>query len=877
MKPSLFSLKRIALVIGVLIVAALLFLWQALPRILQWQAEKFIAEKTGHQLVMALPDFNPLELALRLGKVQLNDPDGQLLLSFDGLLVDISGASITQRAWVFDTIHIDGLTATLVELPEGRLNWTPFLDALQGKEDEPEEKKGLPRIEIRSFALAGGKLDYVDRRRTAEGFGTRIEPLDVELTELSTLPDKDGRYRLAARTALGAQIDLTGTLDLDPLRISGHLELSSLQLNKLGPYLKSALPVPPEGVLSLSADYQAGNDGQRFDAAVENLMAKLTGLRVALSETSGPVTSIEAIALEGGRFRLSDQQLAITAVNVDNGLLTLPGIEPAPRFTALAVEDVQLALAERSASVGRIRLAGGHIELRRDRAGRIDLVEALKTMGVGKRAAAGAEADEAATPWRYRVGGVEVADLGVRLRDAGTEPPFELALEHLSAQASGVSHDLSAPLPVKLSFVVRSGGRCEAQGKVVPATSQADVEFRLTDLALEPAQAFLSAKTTLTLAGGKLSLSGRVSYDEKGPKARGEFALKDLRLMEPGSDKPLLAWRSLSTRRFSFAPNRLDFGELTLVGLDTRLLIDKDKNINVKRVLKTAAAASPPASAETPAADAVPPAPSFIVAIDRLRFVKGEMDFADESLVMPFATRIHDLQGSIAGLTNAPGAVGAIELEGAVDEYGMARAAGQVELGNPTNGLDMRVQFRNIEMTRLTPYMATFAGRKIDSGKLSLDLEYKIERRRLTGDNQVVMDRLTLGERVESPSAKDLPLDLAIALLQDADGRIDLGLPVSGSLDDPQFSYGSLIWKAITNVITKIVTAPFRALGALFGSGEPLDDIAFEPGAVELTPPEREKAMKLAQALAKRPKLMLTLTGLHADADRMALQDRRLR
>jgi hypothetical protein len=187
------------------------------------------------------------------------------------------------------------------------------------------------------------------------------------------------------------------------------------------------------------------------------------------------------------------------------------------------------------------------------------------------------------------------------------------------------------------------------------------------------------------------------------------------------------------------------------------------------------------------------------------------------------------------------------------------------------------VIFRNVEMTRLTPYTVTFAGRKIDSGKLSLDLEYKIKQRQLQGDNKVVMDRLTLGERVESPTAKDLPLDLAIAILQDADGRIDLGLPVAGSLDDPEFSYGQIVWKAIANVLTKIVTAPFRALGALFGGGEKLENIVFEAGAAQLAPPEREKLVRLADALAKRPGLMLAVGGVYAEVDRVALQDVQLR
>ncbi|MDP1958008.1 MAG: DUF748 domain-containing protein, partial [Rhodocyclaceae bacterium] len=336
----------------------------------------------------------------------------------------------------------------------------------------------------------------------------------------------------------------------------------------------------------------------------------------------------------------------------------------------------------------------------------------------------------------------------------------------------------------------------------------------------------------------------------------------------------LLAWKTLGSRDVTLTQSEVNLGELRLVGLDTQLLIDKDKNINFKKVMKPSGEKKAPAQTTS----AVPPEPTFSVNIDRLRFTNGALDFADHSLVLPFGTRIHNLRGSIAGLSNRPGAIGQIELDGAVDDFGMARAVGQVDLTNPTDALDLRVQFKNVEMRRLTPYTATFAGRKIDSGKLSIDLKYQIKQRQLQGENQVIMDKLTLGERVESPTAKDLPLDLAIALLRDADGRIDLGLPVSGSLDDPEFSYGSLVWKAITNVLTKIASAPFRALGALFGgAGEKIDSIAFEAGAAQLTPPEREKVMRLAEALAKRPGLVLAVGGSHADNDRAALQDAQLR
>jgi hypothetical protein len=150
-----------------------------------------------------------------------------------------------------------------------------------------------------------------------------------------------------------------------------------------------------------------------------------------------------------------------------------------------------------------------------------------------------------------------------------------------------------------------------------------------------------------------------------------------------------------------------------------------------------------------------------------------------------------------------------------------------------------------------------------------MDLKYRIQDKKLLGDNQIIVDNLTLGEHVDSPSAVNLPLDLAIALLKDSSGRIDIGLPVSGDLNDPQFSYGHLIWKALVNLLTKIVTSPFRALGSLFGgAGEQQDIIVFDPGKAELLPPEKEKLLKMADMLKTRPQLKLGVLGRFSpDAD----------
>ncbi|WP_165873431.1 DUF748 domain-containing protein [Parasulfuritortus cantonensis] len=492
-----------------------------------------------------------------------------------------------------------------------------------------------------------------------------------------------------------------------------------------------------------------------------------------------------------------------------------------------------------------------------------------------------------------------MAGFRVALRDETVKPAVAIDLDPVAASVSGVSQDLNAALPVKLAVRVRQGGALTVQGKLVPATAALDVRVDLAGLKLTPVQPYLGQVANVTLASGVAGSRGRLQVGKR-IAYKGGFSVTDLLVNEADTGNRVLAWKRLATDELSASPDAVDIGEVKVDGLGLKLVIYKDKTLNLKRLMKSSAepATGPEAAAKTadaaapgapakaaapaaaPAATAGQPAkPGMRFNLERVTVSANEMDFADESLALPFGTRIHDLKGTVTGISLAKGQPAQLELDGLVDDYGLARAVGQIDFLDPTGYTDVKVVFRNVEMNRLTPYSATFAGRKIESGKLSLDLEYKIKDRQLEGDNKVVMDKLTLGERVESPTAKDLPLDLAIAILQDSDGVIDLGLPVSGSLDDPQFSYGAIVWKAIVNVIGKIALAPFRAIGKLLGiSGDKLENIAFDAGEAKLLPPEKDKLKQLAQALAKRPNLALTASPVWSSvADRLAIKEERVR
>ena len=309
-------------------------------------------------------------------------------------------------------------------------------------------------------------------------------------------------------------------------------------------------------------------------------------------------------------------------------------------------------------------------------------------------------------------------------------------------------------------------------------------------------------------------------------------------------------------------PNRLDIGDLRVALLTGKFIIEKNRSINLANVIKPGAE---PKKVETPAPGrAAGTADPFPYRIRRVLVSEGRVDFADLSLPTPFGTKIHELKGIVAGISSAKDARAQVELDGRVDEYGIAKINGELNTADPKAFTDISVVFRNVEMSSLTPYSGKFAGRKIDSGKLSVNLKYKVAQRQLAGDNQIIVERLVLGEKVESPEAMDLPLDLAIALLEDSNGVIDLGLPVKGDLDSPEFSFGAVVWKAFVNLLTKIVTSPFRALGAILPGGEgeeSFNSVAFEPGRPDVPPPEKEKLAKLGEALQKRPQLKLVVQG----------------
>jgi len=358
------------------------------------------------------------------------------------------------------------------------------------------------------------------------------------------------------------------------------------------------------------------------------------------------------------------------------------------------------------------------------------------------------------------------------------------------------------------------------------------------------------------------------------------------------AEQQFTGWDKLALDGLSlnFAERAVLLNKLTVDALSGRVHVAKDGSLNTSNLwqpeAEEAAAQDVPqdpealaSSGESPVqeveADAEPAVAeaAWSVEIPSIQLRKAAIDFQDDSLPIEFRTLIGDLNGFIEGLSSDSDKTAKVDIKGSVDGYAPVALAGTLNPLKSPPALDLKLTFDGVDLARVTPYSGTYAGYAIDRGLLDLDLAYTLKDNRLVGQNSVIIDQLKLGESVKSDKALDIPLKLGISLLTNANGVIDMKIPVSGNLDDPSFKLSSVIASAFVNLITKAVTAPFSLLANLVSSDQDLQHVPFAAGDAQLSEASAEKLTQLAGALAQRPALSLAVVGrVHVAQDRHALQ-----
>lgn len=805
--------------------------------------------------------YTPIDFALN-NLSTLPDEHGDYALSADGVH---GGALHWKGSAALNPITANGLlTLDKVELPGVGLYLKSLLNL---RIDSGQLSAKLPY----QLSYKDGKFDFnlagagLALRKLALREPSASEPFArLQLFELRDVGVDLGRHALSVGAlqlddgALALHRDAKGVLDWSRLALAAPAAAATAA-TAAAPAAQPAAPAP-DWKLQLK---QIALERVALNAVDETVSP---AFKASVGGASLHLKLDAELAKAGTRLTVADADFSLANVVIGSGTQT------PLKLDKLGFSEGALDLAARRASLGRLYADGGQLQLVRDAQGQFAVLDQLPKFAASRPPAGHAPAADA--PWSASVKSIELRQFGARYADASTG--IKSTLQDVSLKLDGASNDLQQPVRFQAGLSLKEGGKLSAQGKLVPSSGALDMDLLVHQLALAPVQPLLAKSLKLKLAGGSINAQGHLATgagDAQHPALRyqGSFEVAGLTLNEEDNDT-FATWKSVRADQLSLSvtPNKLDIAELRIVEPNAKLIIENDRSFNAARLLveQPASKAVPlkPAAPLVAKAKGQPADAAFPIRVRRVRFQNAKLDFTDLSLRPQFSAKIFELNGLITGLSSRRDARSQIELDGRVDEYGLARVRGQLNPFVPAGNTDMNVIFKNVDMVSASPYSMKFAGYKIAEGKISLDLQYKVRDSQLEGNNHIVLDKVTLGERIDSPDALHLPLELALAILKDSDGRIDLGVPVAGDLRDPQFSYGAVVWKALGNVLSRAVTSPFRALGNLFGvSGEKLESIDFDPGSAALLPPEREKLNQVAKILAKKGLLKLAIPAQYSE------------
>ncbi|RZI44694.1 DUF748 domain-containing protein [Herbaspirillum sp. HC18] len=889
-----------------------------LPGIIQSRLETLIAEKLHRQASIGAVEVNPYSLTLTLRDLKMLEPEGNAVFaSFDALYVDLSSQSLLRLAPVVREVSLFNPYLHLVRVkPRGY----SFDDIIELLASQPSSREPA-RFSVNNIRLQGGRIDFDDRpAKTAH----KITDITLGIPFLSSLPSQVDIFvePLLKANVNGSPLELKGKARpfADPADAVLELKLDGQDLTRYIEYLPLRPHVRVAGAkldLDMTAQFRQGGDAQalllRGKAALKSLQVAdpdgkpVLGLRelaVDLREADvfGGRVDVARIVLDGLRADVSRAEDGTLSVNRLLPLSSAADAQSAKRdekpaginvaIGEIAVRDATLRYADEHAaqpmraSVEKLDttvrklsfdMRKGALRIDEVASGNADVM--LNRNFPPKTASAPAEAarPEAASDAGYAVsiGKAGVSNWSVRVEDRGAAEPVVTTVAPLNLAVHDISTAPASRARLDLKASVNKTGRMSADGTVGIAPLHADLALDISGVDILPLQSFVADKINFHMTHADLSANGRVKLDAAKDGTlqggyKGSATLGNLAAVDHEGKNDFLRWKSLHAGGMDvrLAPFAVTMEEVALSDFFARVIIDPTGRINLQDIVRSEPAK--PAATGTARQTEKTSAPP--VTIKRVTLQGGRVRFTDNFIRPNYSASLSQFGGVVTGLSSDPAARADVDLRGEVNGAPLS-VGGRI---NPLRGdlfLDIKANVRGMELAPLSAYSRKYAGYGIERGRLSFEVSYQVDKRKLNAENRLILEQLTFGDKVDTPGATTLPVQFAAALLADRNGVIDVNLPISGSLDDPQFSLGAVIAKVIGNMIVKAVTQPFALLGSLFGGGAELSSMAFEPGRATVPAAGEEKLRSLAKALTERPGLKLDIGGrADPEADREGLK-----
>ena len=831
-----------------------------------------------------------LELQGKVGVDEFSviDDTGHERLSIASLSLALEPSKPLGGALHVSSIALDRPRISLGRQADGKLLWpAPIAIGKPGHDAKTATAaplSGPKSLQVDSVRIAGGQIDWQDAALPAP-LMLRVDQLAISADAIS-IPDLAKPAAASGKARLKARLDDTAPLDAE-LSLEGQTGQASVSLHDLSLPRYATLAGP-----GLRAKLESG----RLDAD-----AKLNW------DSAAPSWSMTQ-----GLVTLSD--LKLSHAN-----------QPPATIGKLTIREISADPGARHLELGSVVLERSNLSVRRANNGRFNLQDWYVPPAAGNAVAtANRPAASGAAPWTLLAKSVEIDRLSLDYADSLVDRERRLPRLTLNAKASSVTLDPSKQASFDATATFVDGARLSARGSIRTVPLDVDAQMQVRRASLTYVDPYVEPYLNLTIARGQVWSTGRLrlSSTSSGELSRigfnGEVSFNDFSALDKVSSDDFMRWSALVTPsvKVDWRPARpgdslIEVGDVAIVDFYARVILSSAGRLNLSDIVVdrkleatpvslttaqpdldkpadasgVAGSTAPPTAApatgplnKTPAS-AAPATPQPTLRIGTIRVAGGNINFTDNFIKPNYTANLTQLNGSIDAIASDRSEPSEVAVSGRVDDDAPLEITGKIRPLPPDRLIDLRAVASGFDLPKISPYSGRWAGYSIEKGKLSADVRYRIDGDKLQATNKLVINQLTFGPKVESPTASKLPVLLAVSLLKDRNGNIDLDIPISGSLSDPQFSVGALIWKVIGNLIVKIVTSPFSFLASL-GSGAAANDISyieFAPGASTLDDEDRNRLDALAKGLTERPALSLEIAGYGDEAgDRIGMQQARL-
>jgi len=786
------------------------------------------------------------------------DTNDKEVFNIDYLYVNDINVKPFEKKVAIPYAGIKGLMLHAVRKEDASIDWMHYLNIDTNKTQTEEHNSSTGKdaandawdLRIANLALDAINIRFDDRfiqpPRTSS-----IDKLSLQMQNITLLGEEALAYQLEFFLNKTAKCALSGSLKHQHLDLKSDLECKDIDIAYYRPYIDSA----------------ARQNLRRYNLLLQS--AKLdTTLHLHLTQKS------EKLFSEVRNSRVVIKEILLHKKTTQEQLLSLQKI---------LIDGIYLDTKEQEASVALLEVAHLRSKLTRYKSGKLnlfDLVEAKKSV----QATPKQREQEQKAPMHFALKEFALTNAQIDFTDKSLSQKVQKHLRNININVYDFDTKQKSWFRYKASMYLHKGG-IFLNGKVRHTPLQQKGSVAIKNLAIGEINPYLQEKSYLKIEKGKLSLKLQEQYRarKKGAdmKIAGALGIEDFLVFdENDGDAPIFGIQQLKIDplRLELFPNRLTVDEVLLKGLYVAAKIDENKTINFAKLMKQEEKSASVEEQTRHVKQEAQPKDAFLMKIAKVDIKDSQAFFRDFSIPIKFQTDIHNINGQIEEISNIRKEITSLHIDGEVDAYGSMKIDGSLDSFHPKRFTDVKLDFQNLDLSAMSGYSASFAGYKIASGKLFLDLEYKIQEAKLHANNTVVIKQIKLGEALEGENIHHLPLGFVLALLEDSNGVIDIELPIEGNLDNPDFKYGAVVWNTLTNLITKAVSSPFRFLGSMLGlDTDKLGSLHFAYAKAEITPPEREKLDTIAKIMKKRPKILLSLTPVYDEvADKQALQREKL-